>query len=204
MKPMQNRPVALTVLILLFSAVIVFGAKNNTQQPKEASSSVSQPIPATDQTVQQQENTSPKAGAFPITGQSSQPNSGPKSPRAGEQINWQVVAAGGGTQTMGQYVLGSTIGQTAVGTSTMGSYNLQSGFWQNFGWNYLCGDADGTGDIDIADAVYLVCYIFLDCAEPSPMAAGDADCDGGITIADVVYLINYIFNDGLAPCANCK
>ncbi len=66
----------------------------------------------------------------------------------------------------------------------------------------LAGDADGSGDIDIADAVYLICYIFLDCSAP-PMTAGDSDCDGGITIADVVYLINYIFNDGAEPGANC-
>jgi hypothetical protein len=70
--------------------------------------------------------------------------------------------------------------------------------------NATCGDADGSGEINISDAVYLVCYIFLDCAAPSPRMAGDADCDGTISIVDVVYLVNYIFNDGPAPCAACK
>ncbi|MCX6833304.1 MAG: dockerin type I domain-containing protein, partial [candidate division Zixibacteria bacterium] len=67
-----------------------------------------------------------------------------------------------------------------------------------------CGDADGSSDINIADAVYLIAYIFTHGPAPSPLAAGDADCDGVITIADVVYLINYIFSHGAAPCDACK
>jgi hypothetical protein len=59
------------------------------------------------------------------------------SPQAGEQINWQVLASGGGTQTVGTLVLSSTIGQTAAGQSSAGSYLLQSGFWQNFGGGNL-------------------------------------------------------------------
>jgi len=127
-----------------------------------------------------------------------------KDPRAGEQINWQVIASGGSVQTLGTLVLGSTIGQVAAGTSTVGSLTLQSGFWQNFTTNYLCGDLDGSGDIDIADAVFLVNYIFSGGAAPNPMAAGDTDCDGEITIADAVVLVNYIFAGGAVPCAACK
>jgi hypothetical protein len=67
----------------------------------------------------------------------------------------------------------------------------------------VCGDADGSRDIDIADVVYLVCYIFSDCAAP-PLQAADVDCDDEITIADVVYLVNFIFSGGAAPCAACK
>jgi hypothetical protein len=126
------------------------------------------------------------------------------SPRSGEQINWQVFASGGGTQTVGTLILSSTIGQTAAGPSSVGSYFLQSGFWQNFGSGYLCGDADHSGGIDIADVVYLVAYIFSAGPAPDPLFAGDADCDGEITIADVVYLVNYIFSGGAAPCAACK
>jgi hypothetical protein len=69
---------------------------------------------------------------------------------------------------------------------------------------FVCGDADGGGDIDIADAVYLVNYIFSGGTAPGPLASGDADCDDGITIADVVYLVSYIFSGGPAPCATCK
>jgi hypothetical protein len=67
----------------------------------------------------------------------------------------------------------------------------------------LCGDADGTGDIDIADAVFLVSYIFAGGSAPNPISAGDADCDGEITIADAAYLVSYIFSGGPEPCSQC-
>jgi hypothetical protein len=70
--------------------------------------------------------------------------------------------------------------------------------------NISCGDADGEGTINIADAVYLIAYIFSHGPAPVPLAAGDADCDGSINIADCVYLINYIFSHGPAPCEGCK
>ena len=69
---------------------------------------------------------------------------------------------------------------------------------------FVCGDADGEGTINIADAVYLISYIFSHGPVPSPLAAGDADCSGDINIADCVYLISYIFSHGAAPCAGCK
>ncbi len=67
-----------------------------------------------------------------------------------------------------------------------------------------CGDADGSHDIDIADVVYLINYIFSGGPAPNPLVAGDADCSGDIDIADVVYLIAYIFSGGPEPCAACK
>lgn len=67
----------------------------------------------------------------------------------------------------------------------------------------ICGDADGSGDIDIADAVYMVAYIFAGGSAPYPLSTGDADCDGEITIADAVYLVNYIFSGGQEPGSQC-
>ncbi len=69
---------------------------------------------------------------------------------------------------------------------------------------YLCGNADGDELISIADAIYLIEYIFAGGPAPQPLAQGDADCSGSINIADVVWLINYIFRSGPAPCAGCK
>ncbi len=66
---------------------------------------------------------------------------------------------------------------------------------------YLCGDATGSGTIDIDDVVFLIAYIFSGGPAPVPVAAGDADCsDGSVDIDDVVYLINYIFSGGSEPC----
>jgi hypothetical protein len=65
---------------------------------------------------------------------------------------------------------------------------------------YICGDADGSGAVDIDDVVYLIAYIFSGGPAPEPLATGDADCSGAIDIDDVVYLIAYIFAGGPAPC----
>jgi hypothetical protein len=70
-------------------------------------------------------------------------------------------------------------------------------------FSYICGDADGSQNVDIDDTVYLITYIFSGGPAPDPMEAGDADCSGDIDIDDVVYLITYIFGGGPAPCAGC-
>ncbi len=66
---------------------------------------------------------------------------------------------------------------------------------------YVFGDANHDGSIDISDAVYLIGYIFSGGPAPVPLLAGDANCDQAIDISDVVYLIVYIFSGGAAPCA---
>jgi hypothetical protein len=67
---------------------------------------------------------------------------------------------------------------------------------------YICGDADGSGVVEVADAVFLISYIFVPGSPaPDPYAAGDPDCTAVIETADAVYLINYIFVPGsLEPC----
>lgn len=68
---------------------------------------------------------------------------------------------------------------------------------------FICGDADGSGGIDIDDVVYLIAYIFTGGPAPDPLDAGEVDCSGSIDIDDVVYLIAYIFTGGPAPCEAC-
>ncbi|TFH65592.1 MAG: M20/M25/M40 family metallo-hydrolase [Candidatus Zixiibacteriota bacterium] len=67
----------------------------------------------------------------------------------------------------------------------------------------VCGDADGSGAVDISDAVYLISYIFSGGSAPDPLLSGDANCSSNVDISDVVYLISYIFSGGLAPCSGC-
>ncbi len=62
-----------------------------------------------------------------------------------------------------------------------------------------CGDADGNGAFSIADAVYLINYIFAGGAAPNPLCRGDADGNSAVSIADAVFLINYIFAGGPTP-----
>jgi hypothetical protein len=71
------------------------------------------------------------------------------------------------------------------------------------GCDFLCGDVDGSGEIDIDDVVYLLDYIFAAGPAPVPLESGDVDCSGGIDIDDIVYLITFIFSGGPEPCAEC-
>jgi serine protease AprX len=64
---------------------------------------------------------------------------------------------------------------------------------------YKAGDADGSGSLNISDAVRIINYIFSSGTAPSPLTAADCDCDTLITISDAVFLINFIFSNGLAP-----
>jgi hypothetical protein len=68
----------------------------------------------------------------------------------------------------------------------------------------VCGDADGSGRIDIDDIVTMINYVFAGSALNVPMEAGDVDCDGVINIDDIVILITYIFMGGPPPCDGCS
>ncbi len=69
--------------------------------------------------------------------------------------------------------------------------------------NVVCGDADGSGYIDVSDAVFLVDYIFGGGGSPVPLCSGDALGDGSVDIADVVQLINYVFSGAEKPDGCC-
>jgi hypothetical protein len=81
----------------------------------------------------------------------------------------------------------------------------QIGPWSNVedvvvtGGGFTRGDANGDGEIDISDAIYLVNYIFIGGPEPIPFEAGDANSDGEVDISDVIYLVNYLFIGGPPP-----
>ncbi len=47
----------------------------------------------------------------------------------GEEINWQVISAGGTSGTSTNYALKGTLGQTAVGCGSSPSFGLSHGFW---------------------------------------------------------------------------
>jgi hypothetical protein len=65
---------------------------------------------------------------------------------------------------------------------------------------YVCGDANGDGDVNVADAVFLIAYVFKGGPAPDPVEAGDANCDGDVNVGDAVYLIAYVFKGGPEPC----
>jgi hypothetical protein len=64
---------------------------------------------------------------------------------------------------------------------------------------YRGGDANADGEINVADAVYLINFIFNGGPAAYPEAAGDANSDGGTSIGDPVYIVNYVFKGGPPP-----
>jgi hypothetical protein len=66
-------------------------------------------------------------------------------------------------------------------------------------FDYICGDADGSGQIDIDDVIFMIQCIFVDCLGV-PMERLDVTCDGVLDIDDVVHMVSYIFAGGYDPC----
>lgn len=123
----------------------------------------------------------------------------------GDQIKWQVVASGGGRGTSTNMSLSGTVGQPVVHAhGTGGSFKLSGGFWQNFTTPCTrCGDANGSGSVNISDAVYLIAYIFAGGLPPGPCGTatglGNANGSGNVNISDAVFIIAYIFAGGPTP-----
>jgi hypothetical protein len=65
------------------------------------------------------------------------------------------------------------------------------------------GDANFDGSINVADAVYIINFVFKSGDTPIPvLLAGDANCDGEVNVGDAVYVINYVFKGGPEPSCN--
>jgi hypothetical protein len=69
--------------------------------------------------------------------------------------------------------------------------------------DYVPGDPTGDQIVDLADAIFLLNYLFKSGDVPEPMAAGDANGDCVVDLADVVYLLNYLFKGGEPPVPGC-
>ncbi len=68
---------------------------------------------------------------------------------------------------------------------------------------YLAGDANGDQMVNVADAVYLLNYLYKNGIAPDPMAAGDPNADCAVDVADAIYLLNYLYKNGPAPQSGC-
>lgn len=66
-----------------------------------------------------------------------------------------------------------------------------------------CGDANGDGNVNVGDAVFVVNYVFRGGPAPDPICLGDANGDGNVNVGDAVYIVNYIFRGGYPPVTTC-
>ncbi len=65
------------------------------------------------------------------------------------------------------------------------------------------GDVNGSGEVNIVDAVFLVNYLFRSGLEPPYPPCSDPNIDCLITISDAVYLVNYVFKNVPKPQLGC-
>ena len=65
---------------------------------------------------------------------------------------------------------------------------------------YICGDANDDGHLNITDAVFIIRFVFAGGAPPSHWEAADMNCDASVNLSDAVWMINYIFIGGNEPC----
>lgn len=64
------------------------------------------------------------------------------------------------------------------------------------------GDANADGSRDVADAVFVLSYLFSGGARPPPCEkAADVDDTGTVDVTDAVYLLNFLFSGGTEPGA---
>ncbi len=64
---------------------------------------------------------------------------------------------------------------------------------------FLCGDANGDGEIGPLDLNYLGNYVFFGGPPPDPLVSGDANGDCTIDQLDILYLAYYLFYSGPQP-----
>ncbi len=71
--------------------------------------------------------------------------------------------------------------------------------YDNFIINQKCGDVNLDDNINLADIIFLVNYVFKGGQKPLVLWASDFNSDNLINIADIIYLVNYIFKGGPEP-----
>ena len=61
---------------------------------------------------------------------------------------------------------------------------------------FVRGDVDDSGVVDLADAIFVLSYLFGGSSTPRCADAADVNNSGMINIADVIHLLSYLFVAG--------
>ena len=90
-----------------------------------------------------------------------------------------------------------SIGEEAVvPTLTTGLVTVEAG-----GIQFIRGDSNSTGGIDISDGISLLEYLFSGGVTPPCLDASDFDNSGGVDVADAISILGYLFSMGPDPAA---
>ena len=135
------------------------------------------------------------------------------------QIDWYVIASGGGEASSSNYGVNGTIGQAIDGESASTNYRVQSGFWvgggvTGSGCDYVTGDINNSGGLNGLDVTYGVGYFKGGAAPPyscectpgnSWFVGGDANASCSFNGLDITYSVSYFKGLGPPPipCPDC-
>ena len=63
------------------------------------------------------------------------------------------------------------------------------------------GDSDGSGSIEVTDAIFMLYFLFLGGGKPPCLEAADADDSGAIDLTDAIFTLYFLFLGGDEPPA---
>ena len=137
------------------------------------------------------------------------------------QIDWYVIASGGGEMASANYGVNGTIGQPIAGRSSSPNYTVESGFWVGAGGagpacDYTIGDVNGSNSYNGLDITYGVSF-FKGGADPTcsigsctipPCDAffycGDVNASCSYNGLDITYGVSFFKGGaGPMPCGDC-
>jgi hypothetical protein len=84
-------------------------------------------------------------------------------------------------------------------TSCYGSPLLSCGKGSAGSRDFLRGDGNGSGKVDLSDAVFSLAFLFLGDLPPLCFDATDANDDGKLNIADAIFTLSWLFGGGPIP-----
>jgi hypothetical protein len=67
--------------------------------------------------------------------------------------------------------------------------------------SFLRGDADGSGVVNLSDAIFTLEHLFRSGPAPRCGDAADADDNGGVDITDAILILDHLFRGGAPPAA---
>lgn len=65
--------------------------------------------------------------------------------------------------------------------------------------SFLCGDANGNGNINLLDITFLISFLYKSGPAPDPYQSADVNNSGSINILDITYILSYLYKNGPAP-----
>lgn len=112
-------------------------------------------------------------------------------PGSTTQLILETVPTNDDPDTPVKCVLTDDLGRSIAPTLVSGSVTVEAGDVP-----FVRGDANGDEDVDIADGVRVLVYLFVGGVTPTCLDALDADDTGVVDVSDAVYVLDYLFKSG--------